>query len=333
MFRNFVNRHDVLWVLRHLGAGRALRRLFARVFESSRQRVEGAWSHVDAPPTNWWDVPAVRARWNLRMTGDPGVTWPQHVARRYLKAGSVRAVSLGCGTGAREVAWAATGVFREICGWDLSESRIAAARMRAQDAGLQAVLRFEVGDVYEVLAGEGSHDVVVCEHALHHFSPLDEIVSRIEAVLRPGGLLLVDDFVGPSRYQWSDRQIEAVNYLLGLLPRRLKVEWGGTTMKRPIFRPSRLRMVLLDPSEASESSRILALLESRFDVLERRDYGGALLHLLLGGIAHHFCGDDELAARFLRVCCEVEELLEASGDIRSDFAALVCAKRLSSGGR
>jgi hypothetical protein len=47
-----------------------------------------------------------------------------------------------------------------------------------------------------------------------------------------------------------------------------------------------------DPSEAVESSNILSQLAIHFDIVEMKEYGGTVLHLLLYEIAHHFLPGD-----------------------------------------
>jgi SAM-dependent methyltransferase len=236
-------------------------------------------------------------------------------------------VSLDCGHGAREVAWAKLGVFDEIVGWDLSPARIERAAQRAEEEGVADVLRFEVGDVSKPLTGSERYDVIICEQSLHHFSPLDSILDEIDGALADDGLFVIDEFVGATRYQWPTRQIDAVNQLLDLFPRRFHVEWDGVRIKESHFRPSKLRMILLDPSEAVESSRILPTLDEKFDVAERRDYGGGRLQFALSGIAHHFLGDDDDAPQLLQACFDREDALLASGEVGSDYSAVVYRKR------
>jgi hypothetical protein len=86
-------------------------------------------------------------------------------------------------------------------------------------------------------------------------------------------------------------------------------------------------MLLLDPSEAVESSRILPLLDEIFEVVEVKEYGGTILALLLNGIAHNFSAQDTVAQQWLNICFTVEDLLLEAGEIQSDFAFVVCKKR------
>jgi len=283
---------------------------------------------IERPPTNWWDLPEVVARWNMLVSGDPGTDHVRYLAQRHLAGRrALRGVSLGCGTGVRERRWAREGVFSRLDGYDLSPARVAHASKEAAASGLAEVLRFHDGDARTLELEPEICDVVLCEGSLHHISPLTAMLARITRWLRPGGFLLVDDFIGPTRMQWTARQLEVINGLLQFLPGRLRARYGGGSLKDALVRPSRLSMWLSDPSEAVESGRILPLLHEFFNVVEVRPYGGSVLHMLLSEIAHNFRTDDPEAQRALRLCFEAEDLLLASGELASDFAVVVCRRR------
>jgi hypothetical protein len=121
--------------------------------------------------------------------------------------------------------------------------------------------------------------------------------------------------------------MEAINGLLAVLPDHYKTLWNGRTMKKKVFRPSRLSMMLTDPSEAVESAGIEPLLRENFEVLEMKQYGGNLLHMLFNGIAHHFCSQDTKTKRWLDILFSVEDALLHNGELSSDFLVAVCQKR------
>ncbi len=88
-------------------------------------------------------------------------------------------------------------------------------------------------------------------------------------------------------------------------------------------------MILSDPSEAVESSKIEMLLHKKFEIVEIKGYGGTILHMLFNGIAHHFLSDDAETQRWLNVCFEIEDVLLASGELQSDYIVAVCKKRIN----
>jgi SAM-dependent methyltransferase len=324
LFNNFVNRHDFADVLRR--GPPFLRKVITRSLQDEQKRTRSAWSHTTRPMSSWEDIPAVRARWNRLVSGDPGVGHYEYLSKKYLGEGSqLAALSLGCGTGTRELRWAETGRFKVIDAYDLSEPRIQKARDEARKRGLHGIVQFNVADIYTVDLPEDHYDVVLGEQSLHHFSPLRDVLLRVRHTLRADGLLLVNEFVGPTRFQWSQRQLEVINAVLSALPEKYRHMSNSNSIKRRVFGPSRLRMILGDPSEAVESAHLLPLLDEIFDVREVAGYGGAILHLLFSGIAHCFLSEDAETQRLLEMCFTLEDVLTKTGDIQHDFVVAVCA--------
>jgi ubiquinone/menaquinone biosynthesis C-methylase UbiE len=326
MLKNAINSRD-FYDLFH-AAPAVLSRLGLRIRHGEQQLIKSAWQHIEAPPTNWWDIPAVRMRWNDLITGSASVEYHQYTSEKWLKNRSnLLALSLGCGTGHNELIWAKLNRFERIDAYDLSAHRIQTASEAAAGLGYGNLIRYAVGDVFDIEVKESLYDVIVVEQSLHHFSPLDKILSRIAAFLKKDGFFFINEFVGPTRFQWTDRQIEAVNGLLAVLPIKFKTLWKTNDIKRKMVRPSHLRMILGDPSEAVESDRIVPLLRTIFDVIELKGYGGSILHLLFNGIAHNFLNDDPETKHYLKMIFDVEDLLLQSQDIQHDFVVAVCCKR------
>lgn len=262
------------------------------------------------------------------ISGDTKVDYRDYVcSNHWSERFSMRALSLGCGTGAKEMSWAETNKFSRIDAYDLSETRIRAANEAAKKRGLDHVLNFEVGNVYKLGFQENSYDVVFGEGSLHHFSPLDSLMEKIGRTLKPDGFFVVNDFVGPTRFQWTERQLEIINSLLAILPDKYKALWNSEYIKNRVIRPSRLGMVLKDPSEAVESSRIVPLMGKYFEVSEIKGYGGAILHPLLDGISHNFLAVDSETQAYLELCFTVEDLSLATQAIQHDHVVAICRKK------
>ncbi len=330
MLHNYINWHDRGLVRE--AARRAVRQgpraVAASLRRSRTARVQAAWQEPDPAPTEWWAVPGMPARWATLITGDPATDWAAAVLDRYLAGRhDLVGLNLGCGDGINARRWAAFHRFARLDGVDISPERIAFARQAAQVDGLATVLHYQVADVYTVDWPAQQYDLIIGEQSIHHFTPLTALFERIARWLKPDGYFVLNEFVGPTRFQWTERQLAAINALLALLPPAYKRLPGGGPPKPPVYRPSVLSMLRADPSEAVESARILPLLPKYFDVLEVRPYGGGVLHLLFSGIAQNFRADDPVARRWVQVCMEVEDLLTASGDVANDFAIIVCRPR------
>ena len=329
MFRNFINTHDFEPIIEEIRQGRLpLRRILSNLLASGKRRTKKTWSRIDSPPVTWSHIPAIQERWNRLVTGDPNTGYYEYISKKYLNGRSfLLALSLACGSGGSELKWAQSGKFKRIDGYDLSDEGIAHANQEAREKHCENIVNLQVADVYDLKIIDNHYDIVLAESAFHHLTPLDVIMERASRFLNPNGYLIVKDFVGPTRFQWTDRQLNIVNGLLEVLPRRYRTRWGSGTIKSKVFRPSILSMLLMDPSEAVESSRIMPLLRKFFDVVEVKGYGGTILNLLFSEIAHHFVSDDEDANRILRHCLEVEDLLLELEEVPSDFVFAVCKKR------
>ena len=326
MFNNLINIHDFTRVFEKIAEGR-LGALLAKLPVGKNKRVRESWQHIQSPPTQWYNIPAVKERLNRLVSGDPQIDHRQYIATKYL-AGKNRltALSLGCGTGANEIAWVQRGLFSRFDACDISPTRITEAWRRAGETGLAGVLNFFVADAHRLSPKPGTYDLVIFEGSLHDLDEVSQVLSRVKTWLKPDGLLVVRDFAGPSRFQWSSRQLEVANGLLATFPPQFRTKWQSPTLKKHIHRPGRLRMRLSDPSEAVDSARIKAALETQYRVIETKNLGGTILQLLFADIAHHFCGDDPVAHRFLHHCFGMEDELIAMNDITSDFILALCGK-------
>ena len=314
MLNNAVNRADAGHVV-DLVRGGKLWETARWLVASKSGRITHTWSET-APPTTWQNLPWFEERMNLLASGDPAVTHFEYVAARHLGEG-LSALSLGCGDGAEELQWAASGRFKQIVGIDLTPEVIETANANAASSPYAEILNFRVENAETLVIAPESLDAVIFEHALHHFKPVRTVLERVHRWLRPDGLVLVNEFVGPTRFQWTERQLEVANALLNLLPSHLRRDVNGRVRTR-VVAPSQLAM-RMDPSEAIESSEILPLLDELFERVELRRMGGTLGHLVFARIAQNFSEDDSEARRWADLVFESEDLLMDSGDIASDF--------------
>ncbi len=271
----------------------------------------------------WWDVPAVQQRWNEKISGDPAVGYHDHVERTVLRGrDDVRILSLGCGRGGNERNFAGRPGVSRVVGLDLVEACVADARRAADDEGLRNV-EFLVQDM-EAYEPDERFDVVLFNMSLHHFRPLERLLGElVPRWLRSDGVLVVNEFVGPTRWQWTRSQMACVDELLATLPDHLRRRRGTNSLKRRVHRPGLLRMLMNDPSESVRSGDIMPLLHRDYEIVEERPYGGNVLALLLTDIAHAFVPtgdpslDSESAEHLHRLFDEEDRFVEREG--RSDY--------------
>ncbi len=211
--------------------------------------------------------PLVRAAINTRVSGEASV-WPVEALRRVLgsRAPLAETLSIGCGIGSLERSLIDEGMVRKITAVDLSAPALEEARAQAGTRPVEYLLT----DARQYLR-EHRHafDAIFFHQSLHHFDALDDLMELVRDALRPGGLLYVDEYTGPSRDEWHWWRLVIPNLAYRLLP-------FGTRRARIIRAPINHE----DPTEALRSSEIIRAIERRFVITHRRDYGGNLLSVV-----------------------------------------------------
>lgn len=325
MFNNLINLHDVV-VLYQKVSRQGTKKILSRIFRTNEGRIKSAWTHVDAEMNHWWDIPEVQQRWNLLITGNENVEIYSYIREKYLEGkNTLRGLSIGCGGGNKEIRWVASIKDLTLTGIDISEERIQHATVSARSNSLHDRLTFKVGNINTIQLETEVYDLIIFDSALHHFSPISFVLDKVLRALKTTGILVVNEYVGPSRFQWTDEQIRIVNHLLGTIPAPYRKNSNGTIKKR-VYRPGRLSMYLSDPSEAAESDRIEPELYKRFTVLEKQEYGGTILQLLFKDIAGNFINDNPETKQLLRHIFNTEDELLKSKKINSDFKLFVLSK-------
>lgn len=297
---------------------RGLNYVLTKVNPSAADRVRSTFGASSATHANWWIIPAVRNRWNERITGHAKQTYEEYVTERYLQGRhDLRMLSLGCGVGSHERAFAKKGPFSEVVGIDLAPNLIQQANTIAQKEGLKNI-HFATGDVNKLELSGPPYDVLLFHSSLHHFVQLDRLLeSTIPALLKPGGFLVLNDYWGPNRLQWTPAQLDTINALLLELPRRYRQRFQSGSIKRRVYGPGYWRMKLSDPSEAAEAERIYPLLRKHYQTLEESTVGGNILMPLLKDIAHNFLEEDKYTCQWLEWLFQAEDEFLATTKERS----------------
>ncbi len=211
----------------------------------------------------WMAHEPVRRYINTLVGGAPG-RWPLdwfQDAFRGLRF--ERALSVGCGTGALERDLLQRGICENIDAFDGSIGSLATAR------SLEPRVRYYASDFNRPALPRNHYDAVFCHQSLHHVAKLEKLFRAILLALKPDGYLYIDEYIGPSRSDWTHALIaDADAVYRSVVPREARNEH----LAAPI--------VPEDPSEAVRSSEIVTQLEHGFDIVAVRPYGGNLLAIV-----------------------------------------------------
>ena len=304
--------------------------------ESDVDRVSKWWAQTpeqfqQRALTNWMGHNHVRSYINRRITGDKTLDWLSYVIRKYFQTPVQRALSLGCGDGGLERHALAMGAVNYFDAYDVSEGAIESARRVAEEADLLGQIRYAVTDLNQLELSQGVYDAIFASMSIHHIQSLEIVFSEVRKALTPSGLFIINEYIGPTRFQLPANQLDVINELLRILPLRYRrlIRDGNPTdeVKQTHSLHTHEWFAENDPSEAVRSGELLPLLREFFEVVEFKPYGGALLHFLLENIVGNFNDDREDDRAWLNMMEYVESALEQGQQINSDFAMIVARSK------
>lgn len=295
--------------------------------------LDTAWGDPNdwiAEGLHWTHLAAIQRRNHRRVTGDESVAaidwfFRQVAAERALPLD--RVLVLGCGMALVEHQLVRMGWARQVIAMDLSARALDTARAATEEAKLDGITYVQADlNALPLGAGEfqrGTFDAVLGISGVHHCAELERLYDALGDLLVQDGFLYLDEYVGPSRFQYTPYQVRTINRLLQQLPDRL-VTNGRGVLKRSFRAPTPDEVIAADPSEAVRSADLLQALDRRFRVVRHRGYGGAILHPLLAQIAQNF---DETAQPYLQALLLAEDEMQRAGEITDDFAVVIARPR------
>lgn len=222
------------------------------------------------PPAHSWTAHLEVRHYINRSIGGGNGTWPlDWFQSRYPGLVFERALSIGCGSGALERDLVRRGIVLSIEAFDASPASIELARELAAKEGFGDRIHYSIADFNTAVLKTATYDLVCFHQSLHHVDALEHLLREVRRALKPGGMLYLDEFVGPSRTYWNEVTIRWYSAIYRLFPRNLRY-----------FDEFAMPVQVEDPSEAIRPSEILPLLRIGFSIEEFRGYGGNILAML-----------------------------------------------------
>ena len=294
---------------------------------TDQHRVSDYWSkQFEAMRTDnsYWLNNKLVEESTYRLMTDTTKHWLEWLLDDYFSRRTFdRSLSVCCGDGAHEIQLYQSGKVRFVSGVDISAGAIKRAVARFEAVAVpKDRYRFDVRDV-NALELDGMFDLILSTGALHHTTNLEDLLPKLERILAPNGYFVVVEFIGPNRFQWTDRQIEIANNVLSALDPYYLKDGNRTRFERPSIES----MLKTDPSEAVRSADVYPLVRKHFEVLYERFYNGTLLHqlhpLLRSELANQQQRDFDSIVKLISL---MEDLLIKNNVLPSDFVFLICQK-------
>jgi SAM-dependent methyltransferase len=263
----------------------------------------------------FWQHPVARSYIQRRITGSATRTPVDVIAEAATGLQAGLGVSLRMTDPAFEVSLVQRGLSREIVAIDEDPARVQATLARIPPAA-RDYLTCRHGEIASIESGEPP-SLVIARSVLHRHPDPETMVRAIYERMAPGGLLHVDEFIGPARHQWTDQQIAIVTRLLQVLPRELREDLTASDGRKKdnIGRADPAAFAAAHPEEAAGSDRIVEALDRHFERVVFRPYGGAVFHQLFSRIMGNFASRGDLVSLVM----ETDGILTDYGVLDSDY--------------
>jgi len=261
---------------------------------------------------SWMADPTVREYINRSVDPEKG-EWPldwfqRHLGNRRFRRG----LSVGCGAGSFERDLIGRNLVERVIGVDASVHSLAISRAEAANAAMADRIHYAAIDFNRIsFPSRGKVDFVAFHQSAHHVSTLEMAFAAILEGISDDGVLYLDEYVGPSRFEWNNHRLLIARGIYRSIPREFRTH---DELPRPL--------AAADPSEAIRSSEILPLLHIGFDVEKVRGYGGNLLSLLFPNLKWRSIPDRHALVPFL---IEMEKEILRMRDV-TPFHVVVVAR-------
>ena len=120
--------------------------------------------------------------------------------------------------------------------WTLRRAQLKGQGKQPRTRALDG-LTYEVADLNTAEFPKETYDAVYVHAALHHVFHLEHLLDQIKQTLKPGGLFVVHEYIGPSQMQFPGRDLELADAFLNAIPERYRqhAETRGASRSKPPF--------------------------------------------------------------------------------------------------
>lgn len=299
--------------------------------EATQKKIGDFWSKKHLSPVRekirWWQHQRILRHINKRVCGEPlagaGAGMRKKLREQLGDRVLEKGISVGCGEGIKEMRLLQEGFVKKFELYELSEVRIEKGRKIAQDRGLADRVQFHLADAFKSDAPQ-DFDLVYWDNSLHHMFDTPAAVQWSYERLKLDGFFVMDDFVGPSHFQWTDLNLRVASQVRSILPSYYldNPRNPGKQLPTTLGRPNLEKFLAIDPSEAADSSRILEAVTRWFPDAEITLTGGCIYHVGLNDVLGNI--DDDEDSNLLDMLLLVDDLCVELGE--THYAVAIAKK-------
>lgn len=262
-----------------------------------------------------------------RLTGNANGNPLRTICQKYLSPSAAKMLAVGSGLAIVEESLVRDGFVDKLVAFEASKVAVETARERIARNGLSNRIEMRCGDVMQAGIEAESFDAVFVQAAIHHFYEIEEMFAFFHRILKPGGLIIYDEYVGPDHHMYEESVMSLMDEVNDSLSDEYRFDVIRNQIRNEVPQATLEWMLEMDPSEGVHASKILPLTYKYFDVMYRNDYGGTFMRPFFVGILPNFDFENEKDKTVARLIILIEDLLIRSGMIPS-YHTVVVAKKL-----
>ncbi len=277
----------------------------------------------------WWQDSHIISRINQWVSGEykngPSQGLNEYLKQHYSQVLPLKtAISVGCGTGKKEMLMMKQGLVEKFDLYEISTHRIEEGQRLAESMGLSQQVKFFKGNAFEMANQKEHYDMVHWNNSLHHMMNVNDAIAWSKKILKLKGIFYMDDYVGPNRLQWTDKMLLIASKVREALPEKYLQDPRnpGKFVNTKLSRPNIAHLIKEDPSEAADAENIVAAVKKYFPDAYIKFTGGVIYHLALSNILHNFEGEND--RNILDLLMLMDELCTELGE--THYAVAVAQK-------
>lgn len=274
----------------------------------------------------WLNNQIIDEHVQVLMTGEKS-HWLEWLLNSYFKDNYFNSsLSICCGDGEHEKIIATNRKVGFIHGIDISSSAIEQANKKMGEiCPNQNSYLFEVTDVNKISPNffTKKYDLIFSIGSLHHIENIESVVDTIKEILNLNGYFIIVEYIGPKKFQWTEKQLEIINGILKILNFKYKKFFGPKKLERPNLE----EMDRIDPSEAIRSDEIYQLLKNNFEIEYERMFNGTIVHQLFPFLNLKKSNQKYLEL-IIKMALSLESELIAKKQLKSDFVFMILKNKI-----
>ena len=272
-----------------------------------KKKISSAWSTKHSQPRRrWWQSPKIIRHINKIICSKDISGWnagPLLLLKHYFQKTNFHdAISIGAGNCSKEISLVEKDIVDHFDIYELSLDRIYEAKKNVEEKGLSDKFNFYCEDYFSLRASK-KYDFFFWDNSLHHMLDSSYAVRQSYLALNTGGCFFCHDFVGKTRFQWSELELAIVNGIRNTLDDSV-FQNGDRPFNRNCVRPSLKRMIEDDPSEAADSEQIIPSVQKNFLNPLIIHTGGLIYHICLNNILQNIDEENDLLDQLLNIDLE-----------------------------